>query len=75
MVQIVVDLHVAQRGKTIEPGVGHRLDGVRKAVLVDALNQAIALLMHLAGPCLPGDDDDVALLLAGGDVELAAFHR
>jgi hypothetical protein len=71
--EIVVDLHVAQRGEAVEPGVGDRLDGLRKAVLLHPPDQAFALFVHLRRPCLTGDDGDVALPLAGRDVERAAL--
>jgi hypothetical protein len=69
VVEVVVDLHVAQRGETVEPGVGDRLHGLRKAVLLHALDQAFALFMHLGRPGLPGDERNVALLFAGRDVQ------
>jgi hypothetical protein len=41
--QVVVQLHVAQRGKAVEPGVGHGFHGVDKAVFADALDELVAL--------------------------------
>jgi hypothetical protein len=51
--EIVVQLHEAQRGKAVEPGVGHRLQGVGKAVALDAAHEAFALLADLAGHSRP----------------------
>jgi hypothetical protein len=73
--EIVVQLHEAQRGKAVEPGVGHRLQGVGKAVALDAAHEAFALLADLGGPFAPGDHHHVALALGGQGFELPAVPR
>ena len=70
--QVVVQLHVAQRGKAVEPGVGHSFHGVSKAVFADALDQFVALAADLCGPGLASDDGDVALGLGGGYFQRAS---
>ena len=42
--------------------------GVVKAVFLDAGNKLLALAINLGGPGLTGDDGDVALGLAGGQL-------
>ena len=73
--QVVVQLHEAQGRKAVEPGVGHRLHGVVKAVFLDAGNKLLALAINLGGPGLTGDDGDVALGLAGGHFQRAGLDR
>lgn len=38
--QVVIDLHEAQGGKAIEPGIGDFLDGLVKAVIVHLGDEA-----------------------------------
>ena len=71
--QVVVQLHVAQRGKAVEPGVGHGFHGVGKAVFADALNQLVALAADFGGPGLACNDGDVALGLGGCDFQRASL--
>jgi hypothetical protein len=71
--QVVVQLHVAQRGKAVEPGVGHGFHGVGKAVFADALDQLVALAADFGGPGLTGDDGDIALGLGGGHFQRASL--
>ena len=61
-----MQLHVAQRGKAVEPGVGHGLAGVGKAFAPHAGDELIALGGHFGGPGLAGNQGDVALGLGGG---------
>ena len=71
--QVVMKLHVAQRGKAVEPGVGDGFHRVGKAVFADAGDELLALGVDLDGPGLAGDHGDVALRLAGGHVERAGL--
>jgi hypothetical protein len=73
--QVVVQLHVAQRGKAVEPGVGHGFHGLGKAVFADAGDELLALGVDLDGPGLAGDDGHVALGLAGGYFQRAGLVR
>ena len=68
-----MQFHVAQGGKAVEPGVGHRFKGLGKAVFLQAGNKLLALAVDLGGPGLAGNHGDVALRLAGGNLELAVF--
>ena len=63
--QVVVQLHVAQCGKAVEPSAGHGFHGVGEAVFADAGAALVALGIYLGGPGLTGDDGDVALRLGG----------
>ena len=73
--QVVVQLHVAQRGKAVEPGVGHGFHGVGKAVFADALDQLVALAADLGGPGLASDDGDIALGLGWGYLQRTGHIR
>ena len=41
--QVVIDLHEAQGGKAIEPGIGDFLDGLVKAVIVHLGDEGLTL--------------------------------
>ena len=61
--QVVVQLHVAQRGKAVEPGVGHLFHGLRKAIgpmPCHAGQQGIALRGHFGWPLHPVNDRHAA---------------
>ena len=63
VVQQLVQFHVAQRGKAVEPGVGHLLHGPRKPIRPmpgDAGQQGIALRGHLGRPLHPVNDRHAA---------------
>ena len=66
MAQVVVQFHVTQRGKAVEPGVGHRFHGVFKAVFADAFDQLFALATDLRWPGLASNDSDISLRLGRG---------
>ena len=69
MAQVVMQLHVAQSCKAVEPCVGHRFHGVFKAVFADAFDQLVALATDLRWPGLASNDSDIALRLAWGNFE------
>ena len=73
--QVVVQLHVAQRGKAVEPGVGDGFHGVGEAVFLQASNKLVALAVDLGGPRLAGNQGDVALGLGGGYLQRASLVR
>ena len=63
VVQQLVQLHVAQRSKAVEPGVGHLLHGLRKPIRPmpgDAGQQGIALRGDLGRPLHPVNDRHAA---------------
>lgn len=49
MAQIIVDCHVTERGKTVEPGVGNGFRRFAKSDFLHALDQTLALFMDIAG--------------------------
>lgn len=75
MAQVVMQLHVAQRGKAVEPGVGHGFKRLGKTVFADALDQLVALTVNLDRPGLAGNQGGVALRLARGNLDLAVVVR
>src|SRR3989338_2006266 len=75
VIQIVVDFHVAQRGKAVEPGVGDGFHRLAEACRLHVLDQALALLIHLDRPLTSGDDGEVAFSFTGRDFKRAARFR
>ena len=69
--QVVVQFHVAQCRKSVEPGVSHGFHGLAKSIFLDAGNQLLTLAMDFDGPGLAGDDCGIALGLAGNHLQLA----
>ncbi len=70
-----MQLHVAQGGKAVEPGVGHGLAGVGKVFAPHAGDELLALRGHFGGPGLASDQGNVALGLGGGHFKLACLVR
>ena len=75
MIQIVVNFHVADCGKTVEPGIGDRFYVLAKSSRFHTLNQLVALPVHFGWPFKAGDDDDIASPLGLGDFETAFCFR
>src|SRR5436309_13323004 len=63
VVEVAVQLHVAERDEAIEPGVGHRLHDLVEALALDALLQSPALMRYDLWICPAAHDDHVARLL------------
>lgn len=55
-----LQLHEAQGDEAVEPNVGHRLHGKRKAIPLDGLQQLLAQRHDRARKQLPADERDIA---------------
>ena len=68
VIQIAVQLHEADGGEAVEPGVGGGLHDLLEALLPDALDESLALAAHGLRVRLTLDEDQLALLPVGLDL-------
>jgi len=73
--QVVVQFHVTQCRKAVEPGVGHGFHGLGKAVFADAPDKLLALRLHFDRPGLARNDHHVAFGQAGSHFQSARLVR
>ncbi len=80
VIQIVVQLHVTQGCKAVEPGVSHLFHGLCKAMLTDFLLQFFPLTRHPGGPSHTIDDEHIpakgrVFNACGGEPQLLCADR
>ena len=75
MTQVVMQLHIPESGKAVEPCVGHGFHCWSKAVLTNTLDQLVALTTDICRPGLSADEGHVALCLGGGHFKRAGLLR